>query len=568
MKPTKIIIIIIISIIVIYFIFTSPLIPGSQTATISERYIVVLKEDVSEAQRSSVSQTVDLVMDVKLNNVFNGFITNATQQQITLLNSDARVLFTQKDFKVEIQAQLVPTGVMRMESPHPGTGYVSNSRIIIMDTGLAPNHPDLNVIGGKNFRGDGPRDMWRDVNGHGTQVAGIAAACDNNIGVVGVAPCAELTAYRVLGDDGIGFAVEIIVAIDDIVANASLYDVVNMSFGIDSGRIRDTNCGLDNFDAYHMAMCRLRDSGVVIVGAAGNDRRAGDFFIPAGYTDAIIAVSALSDGDGLPGGLQNPLCRRNDPDDVIAPYSNWGFIVDLIAPGSCIRTTHHGGGYITVSGTSMAAPHVTGAVADYIAQNGKTDWLIIKADLQANGFPYNSTKGWTGDPDEFHEPLLSADVTASVIIPPRAMQDLFLDYIQGTIIIMDILANDIEGSFPIDPSSVVIFPSSSSQEVSINPNGTLTYTNSNIQNTTFRDFLWYIVDDTTGLVSNSAPVKIDVNPAPQPPDPPIPPPSDNLTELIQRVDDLELRVTALEEFTNWVDALFSSLFDLLGVRYA
>ena len=127
----------------------------------------------------------------------------------------------------------------------------------------------------------------------------------------------------------------------------------------------DGACGTLNDDFLHAAICRLVKSGVTVVAAAANDSGNASLRIPGSYNE-VITVSALADTDGKPGGLGGNRCfswGTYDSDDTFADFSNYGPDVDLIAPGKCIWSTVPGGKYQYMSGTSMAAPHVTGAVA-------------------------------------------------------------------------------------------------------------------------------------------------------------------------------------------------------------
>nr|NIV33962.1 S8 family serine peptidase [Anaerolineae bacterium] len=120
---------------------------------------------------------------------------------------------------------------------------------------------------------------------------------------------------------------------------------------------------------------------------------------PAGHPDAIT-VSALADFDGLPGSLGEATCR-DDIDDTLAYFSNYGEDVTMIGPGICIYSTYQDGGYATMSGTSMSAPHVAGAAA-ILASMGDYTPAQIRDTLTAEG-----NYDWVDDSgDGYHEPLL------------------------------------------------------------------------------------------------------------------------------------------------------------------
>lgn len=213
-----------------------------------------------------------------------------------------------------------------------------------------------------------------------------------SIGVVGMAPGARLWAVKVLGDNGSGYTSWIIAGIDYVTANAASIEVANMSLGCEcSSAAQDT------------AISNSIAKGVVYVVAAGNNDKNASTFSPANHPD-VITVSALVDFDGVAGGLGSPTCRA-DQDDTLADFSNWGSTVEIAAPGVCVLSTWAGGGYNTISGTSMASPHAAGAAALLAARNNpnnKTDVLAIRSTLINEG-----NTNWTDDSgDGIKEPLL------------------------------------------------------------------------------------------------------------------------------------------------------------------
>jgi subtilisin len=310
---------------------------------------------------------------------------------------------------VDINATItMPTGIDRVNADASPTADIDeidervDVDVAVIDTGVDLDHLDLNVNkeGQKNCSTGTSAD---DGNGHGTHVAGTIGAYDDKIGVVGMAPGARIWPVRVLDDQGSGTWSDVICGIDYVADNAVEIDVANMSLG---GRGRDSECGT-NRDALHDAICAAVDAGVTFVVAAGNSGADAARSVPAAY-DEVITVSALADFDGAAGGLGAPTCRA-DVDDTFADFSNFGADVDLIAPGVCIESTWMGGGYDTISGTSMASPHVAGGAALYIAGGGLTGVSAAnRAATVRSALVNDGNLSWDAadDRDGIQEPLL------------------------------------------------------------------------------------------------------------------------------------------------------------------
>lgn len=384
---------------------------------IPDRYIVVLRDNVTDPR--SVANEMALTHGLSVDHVYTyalkGFAVAIPEARLARLKADPRVAFVSADRIVTMDgkpsgegtlqpAQSFPTGVRRIGAEsltNKGTGI----QVAVIDTGIDVTHPDLaaNIVGGKNCS---TGKSYADGNGHGTHVAGTIAALDNAIGVVGVAPQAKLWAVRVLNNAGSGTWSSVICGIDFVTAKAPAYGgsitVANMSLG--GTGTSDDNCGNTNNDAFHKAICRSRDAGVTYVVAAGNEAGSAANHVPAAYDDAVITVSALADSDGVAGGTGS--ATSYGADDTFASFSNFGQVVDLGAPGVSILSTWKGGGYNTISGTSMATPHVAGSAALYIASHSGSSWAQVRNGLQAAAEPVGS--GHT-DPSFLHpEPVVRA----------------------------------------------------------------------------------------------------------------------------------------------------------------
>lgn len=232
--------------------------------------------------------------------------------------------------------QVIPWGVDRIDADlawpiSRGTGV----KVAVVDTGIDTGHRDLkaNIKGGYNCIAESTN--FNDDHGHGTHCAGIIAAVNNTIGVIGVAPEAWLYGVKVLDASGSGYLSDCVEGIQWCVDNGM--DVASMSWG-----------GYGTWPTLQAACDAAWAAGVVLVAAAGNDAYLDPDMLPAGYS-SVIAVSAT------------------DSSDLIAYFSNYGYEIEVAAPGVSIYSTYRNGGYAYMSGTSMACPHVSGVAALILA---------------------------------------------------------------------------------------------------------------------------------------------------------------------------------------------------------
>lgn len=213
-----------------------------------------------------------------------------------------------------------------------------NVRVCVMDTGVDRDHPDLDNDRFFGYDGDELVQPWyRDTDGHGTHVAGTIAASDNNQGVVGVAPEAEIFIARVFSSNGQFYSSNIITALQACKDGGA--NVISMSLG-----------GFYSVDYEMQAYADLHEKfGIVTVAASGNTG-GDDFMYPAAY-DNVISVGSV------------------DWNSERSWFSTKNNKLDVAAPGSSILSTWGNGGYASSSGTSMACPHVSGVVALMLSAN-------------------------------------------------------------------------------------------------------------------------------------------------------------------------------------------------------
>jgi hypothetical protein len=357
---------------------------GQNGAIIKGQYIVVFKKDgnlridanTTYAQRVGMVREMgekifsdNSVSDFKIEQTYGqavaGLAVRLSDGQVEALRRDPRVDYIEPDRIVMLAkpgtggggttGQEVPYGISRV-------GYASGAgkTAWVIDTGIDLDHPDLNVDVARSvtmFTTGRDASSADDGNGHGSHVAGTIAAKNNTTGVIGVAYDATVVAVKVLDSRGSGSYSGVIAGVDYVAANGKAGDVANMSLG---GPVSQA---LDD------AVIAAASKGIFFALAAGNDGADANNSSPARANGAnIYTVSAMNSTD------------------TFASFSNFGNPpVDFCAPGVSIKSTWKDGAYNTISGTSMASPHVAGVL---LITGGKPATSgTVKSDPDGNADP-------------------------------------------------------------------------------------------------------------------------------------------------------------------------------------
>lgn len=257
--------------------------------------------------------------------------------------------------------QRIPWGVAAIDAPSAWTQAKGKGvRVGVVDTGVNMSHPDLSENVKAGFDAISEAEGVTDDNGHGTHVAGIIAALDNIVGVVGVAPEAHIYAVKSFDSRGKGMTSDIIQGIEWCMTQG--VHIINMSFGTsDSGK------------ALQLAIQKAAESGILLVAASGNTGGENSVLYPA-RDPHVVAVAAATE------------------DCQIAAFSSRGPEVDITGPGADIYSTYKERRYKTLSGTSMACPHVVGVAALVLSaapelSAKEIEGLICQTATVMDGFP-------------------------------------------------------------------------------------------------------------------------------------------------------------------------------------
>lgn len=315
------------------------------------------KARFSEARVKQVTARVNKLMQEKdiptdaLGEIYaaaiTGFSAKLTDEEVVNLRQEANVhiepdhMVYLDNFNLESVAD--PAASTRGQTTGCGIKKIGGSAkssqkeawVWIVDTGIDLYHPDLNVV--RDFAKSFVGGKGNDCNGHGTHVAGIIGAKNNNRGVVGVSAGAQVVPVKVFKCSG-GSPVSKVLAGIDYVARYDLEgDVMNLSLSGFYGN----NCYRSS--AYRKAVMSVAKGGTWVAIAAGNDHDNASLYQPACLNGKkIFTVASMT-------------CNGSWSD-----FSNYGAPIDWVATGSNVYSTYKGGGYATMSGTSMATPHIAG----------------------------------------------------------------------------------------------------------------------------------------------------------------------------------------------------------------
>lgn len=291
------------------------------------------------------------------------FLAHLSESESEKLRQDPSVVLIEPDQIMSmcncVDVTTTTTLTWSVKQTGYGRGDLQSSKTAwVIDTGIDLDHPDLNVDTQRSRSFVSGVTSADDENGHGTHIAGVIGAKNNSVGITGVASGAKLVALRVLDDDGEGRLSGIIQAINYVYQNGKAGDVINLSLGGES-----TSAALDR------AVTQAANAGILFAIAAGNESKNADNYSPARVNNAnVFTVSAM------------------DSKNQFASFSNYGSSVDVCAYGVRITSTYKDGRYATLSGTSMAAPHVAG--------------LLL---IRGNTFPKHGAV--QGDPDGKADPM-------------------------------------------------------------------------------------------------------------------------------------------------------------------
>ncbi|MGH3762905.1 S8 family peptidase [Actinophytocola sp.] len=346
---------------------------GADSATAIEGSYIVKFKDGAAARAADTAAQYDGTVTRTFTAAMQGFSAQMSEQDAKRLAADPAVEFVQQNQTVKLvedQPNPPSWGLDRvdqrdlpLDSNYSYATTAANVHAYVIDTGIETTHPDFGGRAAHGFDAVDNDDDATDCHGHGTHVAGTVGGTAH-----GLAKEAALVAVRVLSCSGSGTTEQVVAGIDWVTQNAVKPAVANMSLG----------GGVDA--AIDSAVQASIASGVTYAIASGNSSADACNFSPARVPEAITV-------------------NATDLNDAQASFSNFGTCTDIYAPGVDITSSWLDGGTNTISGTSMATPHVAGAAALFLADNPEAAPADVATALTTNGTPDKVTNPGEGSPN-------------------------------------------------------------------------------------------------------------------------------------------------------------------------
>lgn len=315
----------------------------------TEKVIIVFKDEINDESITDLNGTIETELETMP--IATGEIPESAIEQ---LEKDENIVSVERDQRVSISSQSIGWGLNKVAAPKAWETNLTGKgiNIAVLDTGIAP-HDDLSVTGGVSFLDTST--SYYDDNGHGSHIAGIIGAKNNNIGIVGVAPDSNMYAVKVLDSEGNGYLSDVITGIEWSITNKM--DIINLSLSMPYSS-----------SALRNAVDEAYNNGLLIVAAGGNNGSS------SGTTDTVEYPAKYESAIGVGAIDQN----NNRPS-----FSATGSDIEVVAPGVEIESTYLNNEVATMDGTSMATAYVSGTLALLKESNLKLTNKQLRQKLQA-----------------------------------------------------------------------------------------------------------------------------------------------------------------------------------------
>jgi serine protease len=325
--------------------------------TMSAANAMNFRQQAVQAASSDLAGLHNAKVKQRYHAAITGFVADMSQRDMQRLAADDRVDYVEQDQMMHINAtqtgatwglDRVDQASLPLNSQYTYTSTGAGVTAYIVDTGILSSHSDFGGRVGSGYTAINDGNGTGDCNGHGTHVAGTVGGT-----TYGLAKSVSLVPVRVLDCNGSGTNSGVIAGVDWVAQNASFPAVANMSLG------GGDSTALDN------SVNNAINAGISFVVAAGNSNSDACSGSPNKVPAALTIASSTSS-------------------DSRSSFSSWGSCIDLFAPGSSITSTWSNGGTNTISGTSMASPHVAGAVALYLQTNSSATPSQVTSAIKNN----------------------------------------------------------------------------------------------------------------------------------------------------------------------------------------